>query len=278
MNLLRLAELFVIKYAVSAENLENSVRADIHQLWKFPNENFNILRVCAESNPKNPKTDDDVKAIKGFKFCQQLLTMIDYMKVHMKSMPLGQMREILLTIVNLIQENIHLKFKEETSIQFPHVSELIFQMIGVKTKHDRKVRDEQFGKAKTGLSRILSLSLTMLEKLEKLEMMDPSKFNFTDLDQKLPERFIPQRAPLSVYDIVDFIRQHGLEYGISNKEDWETVFTNDPELRERMTTVINAINRGLSPKDSFFVKTEIAKILKEFKERKFTNEQEFEDA
>lgn len=293
MRILRLAELLVLKHAAMspADHLEISLRADIHQLWRLPNELFNILSACAQAEPAHPKTKEDAKAIEGFKFCKQLISMIDHLKSKMDTIPLGEIREVLLNTVNLIQKHISLKFDEKgkvsekgekSHVQFPHVSELIFQMVHAGTVHGRKQRDEQFGKAKTGLSRILSLSTTMLEKIEKLEMIVPEKFTYkqvtnVDIDQPLPERFVAQPAPLSVYDIVDFIRQHGPEYGITTTEDWGTVFRDDPQFQQQMARVIHAINSGKVPKDSTAVKDLIGRILTDHEERKSTNVREFED-
>lgn len=291
MRIARLAELFVSKYADhnndSLKRLEGEIRSNIHVLWKFPNELFNILSACAKSEPKHPKNADQVKAITGFKFCQQLLAMIDYMQANRDTISLSQLKEILSQIINLIKINIHLKFDasgkpsnkgEISEVQFPHVAELIFEMIPVRTKQDRVIRDQQFGKAKTGLSRILSFSLSMLEKLSKLEMLVPEQFDATQFNQEdiSAKRFIPQRVSLSIHDLIDFIRQHGQEYGISTTEDWETLFLDDPKLKEQMTTVINAINRGHYPKDASEIKMQIAEILRNHEERKITNAPIFE--
>ena len=284
MQILKIANLLVLKHANSgADALEKSLRANIHSLWRFPNDEklFNVLGACAHSSPTNAKTPEEKKAIEGFKFCQQLLSMIDYLKSNQDTVPLGEIREVLLHIINLIQENIHKHQEGGRAVQFPHVSELIFQMIPAKTVHERKKRDEQFGKAKTGLSRIQSLAATMLSQIEKLEVIVPEKFTYKevtdiDRDQKMPDRFTPQRAPLSVYNIVDFIRQHGLSYFLPDQEAWQVAITDDPELKEQMTTVINAVNRGHLPKDGAEVKAQISKILKDYAERRMNNTPELE--
>ena len=279
MQILKIANLLVLKHANSGANaLEKSLRANIHSLWRFPNDEklFNILSACAQANPTNAKTPEEKKAVDGFKFCQQLLSMIDYLKSNQDTVPLGEIREVLLHVISLIQENIHKHQEEGRTIQFPHVSELIFQMIPAKTVHERTRRDQQFGKAKTGLSRIQSLASTMLEQIEKLEVMVPEKFTYKevtdiDRDQKVPERFSPQRAPLSVYDIIDFIRQHGLSYFLPDQEAWQIAITDDPILKDQMTTVINAVNRGHNPRDDAGVKAQVQKILKEYAERRINN-------
>jgi hypothetical protein len=153
------------------------------------------------------------------------------------------------------------------------VSELIFQLTPIATKHQVKLRNDLYSKARNGLFRILSLSSTMLDEIKQLEVMAPEKFthdNFTDVDinQENPIRFTPQRAPLSNYDIIDFIRQYGDDYGISGTEDWELALRNDNELKQEMTTVINALNRGHTPRDNASVKEQIAQILKKHEERR----------
>lgn len=281
MRILRLAELFVLKHATaSSSDLENSVRADIHMLWQYPNKFHNILKACAEADAKGAKTSDEVKAVEGFKFCQEILSMVDYIQANRDKIGVGELREVLLRLVQMIKDHMRASFDmngkisekgEKSAVQFPHVQELIFQMFPSSKKNERKIRDEQYNKAKTGLSRIMSLASTMIDKLSKLEMIAPEKFTHVlpnDVDVKVPDRFIPQRGILSIYDIVDFIRQHGDEYGIPTTEDWGTVFTNDPQLKEQMTTVINAINRGHAPRDAANVKAEIANILKGFNARK----------
>ena len=226
-----------------------------------------------KKNPKNPKNIYEERAVEGFKFCNELLSMIDYMQAKVDNISFGEMREVLTLVVNLIKSNIK---KYDSSIQFQHVSDLIFEIVPSSTKNSRVIRDQQFAKAKTGLSRILSLSLTMLEDLSKLEISNPDKFEYKnvsdiDIDDTLPKRFKPQRANLSIYDIIDFIYQHGDLYGINSKDEWEIVFRDDPELTQDITTVINAVNRGHVPRAYYYIKEEITKALNNHKKRKSSN-------
>jgi hypothetical protein len=254
---------------ISPNILEKNIRNEVHTLWRYPNELFTILAACSQAEPSGGKSLEEIKAISGSRFCREVLSIIDFLQIHRDDLPLGEMREALVNLISLIKENLGKKFGgESSSIQFPHVSELIFQMIPVRSKQDRVYRDQQFGKAKTGLSRIMGLAISMSEKMDRLEAIAPEKFSGIDIDHPLPERFKPQRAPLSIHDIVDFIRQHGDEYGVQSQDDWSLALTNDHQLKEQMTTVINAINRGHVPKDGKMVKEEIARIIKAFKERK----------
>lgn len=293
MRLARLARIYEWKYKLAATpaELENSVRRKIIVLWTYPNKTFGILRACADSGAAKPKDANERKAVAGYQFCKELMSMIDYLKSNWLNIDLGELREVLTNIVHLIHNNKDMKFgpdgqpsekAEASSIQFPHVSELIFQLIPTSKKHDIKLRNEQYGKARTGLARILSFAVSILDELNELERVSPEKFKYeqktdVDIDERLPERFTPQRAPLAENDIIDFIRQHGNEYGISSHENWGTVFMDDPQLKEEMTTVINALNRGRYPRGAADVKMQIAEILKRHEERKSSNAPLFED-
>jgi hypothetical protein len=296
MSIIKLAELFVLKckLAGSSDDLEGALRKKIDMLWTYPNKTFNILKACAESNASSPKNDLEKAAVAGYKFCKEVLEIVEWLKQNKANLNLGEIRETVIYLLDLINtnKNINLSSSQYAGVQFPHVSELIFQLIPIKTKSDIKLRNDQFSKAKTGLSRVLSVALDMMDDISKLEIMVPEKFTVTnlphtDLDSDLPERFKPQRAPLSQHDILDFIRQHGEDYGISSKEDWELVFDKSPSLKDKITTIINYINR--SKKDhkgkplfehyeSYDMKVLISEILKEVKQIKSTNAYLFEDS
>jgi hypothetical protein len=289
MSLLKVAKYITIKYGAGedAERLEASIRSSISMLWVLANEKFSILAACADANPKKPTSPNDTKAVAGAKFCKQLLTLINYLQVHRKDISLVDLQKALSEIVELIDTHKDVKINDKgkisdkgkaEEIQFPHVSELIFNIMPHSTVRDRAIRDQQYPKARTGLSRILSVSLTMLQNISQLEVAAPQKFEGDTEDNKaLPDRFSPQRGSLSVYDIISFIREHGDEYGLSSLEDWTTVFRDDPKLKEEMTTVINAVNRGHLPLGSADIKMEIARILKEYEQRKSTNATLFEE-
>lgn len=263
MRLARLRLLYAYKYKIATDPaaLEAAVRAQIAVLWDIPNKTHNILKACADSGASKPTTPKEVLAMQGYSFCKKLLSVIDYIKVHQRDIPLDTLKQALATIVKSIMDH-----KEGS--KFPSVNELIYIIYPTPKKHDVKQRDGQLGKASTGLSRILSTSLSMLEDLKELS---------GDVSKPMAERFEPARAPLSESDIIDFIRQYGDQYGISSTEDWGTAFRDDPVLKEQITTVINALNRGHSPKDAATVKMQIAEILKNHEERKSSNAPLFED-
>jgi hypothetical protein len=159
-------------------------------------------------------------------------------------------------------------------VQFQIVSDAIDAISSAGTKPERDLRDTKRTKAKAGLARILSKTIELLEKMQKLEVVAPEKFKVskTDVDiSTLPSRITPQRAPLSRHDIVDFIRQYGPEYGILSLEDWTLIFDSNPHMKEEMTTVINALNRGEYPVNAHEMKSYINSILSNYRSLHQTN-------
>ncbi len=286
MRIIRLAEWFAVKYADVSADQEKSVRKDIGKLWDMFHKQFPVLEMLVQSSPSKPKNPHEKKAVAGHKFLKELGVMIDHLNKN-SNIELLRLKEALHLIVKLIEDNRKASFDSdgklsETSaeqlvpVQFPHVAALLFEVFNIGSKNDRRARDAQQAKARTGLSRILSLSLSMIDALNDIEMLSPEKFETKD--QYLPEevntdeaaegnRFRPQRGALSTYDIIDFLRQHGDQYGVENRDDWTKLFFNDPVLKEEITTVINALNRGHNPIDSVSVKMQIDDILRRHKER-----------
>lgn len=290
MRLLKLAQLLQHKYKV-ASDVDQEVlilRGQIVSLHKAL-KNHNIIIACAESDAKNPKNPYEQAAVKGFQFCKDVVSIINYIFINRNELSLFDVREALLSLVGLIKDNLNVKFNKsgkpfkggdeslfDELVQFAHVSELIRLMVSSKTKYDRKLRDQQYNKAKTGFSKILSIAISMIEIINKIKIKDPTKLvpseeSFISKDIDLPERFVPQRAALSENAINKFLMEHGAEYGINSQEDWRTVFEDNQPLKERMTTIINAINRGYPSINYGGIKEEISEILEKAKEAKKTN-------
>lgn len=289
MKLIRLGDLFSIKYKVAANaaDVEASVRKKIPMLWNYPNKLFNILKACADADVSKAKVPLEHKAAAGNKFCRNVLALVNYISDNKDTISVGELREKLLQLVKLIEDNKDLKIGptgrpsikgEDPTVQFPHVSALIHALFPVSRKHEIEVRKGLQNKARTGLSRILSFSLDMLKDLQDLELVAPEKFTYqtTENIDKETERFVPQRAMLSNYDIVDFIRQYGRDYGLNSKDDWEVVVGNNPQLKEELTTVINARNRGQFAANDWMVREEIARILREHQESQQATTPHFE--
>jgi hypothetical protein len=260
----RLWQFLAIKYKVAedASHLEASLRNKIDALYNVVHKSHSILEWCANSDVKKAESDREVQARKGFEFCRKVVNIVDYLKANRNDISFADITDALLALTNVIDEN---KVVEGSNVQFANVSELIFTGFPTATKYDRKIRDDQFGKMRTGLSRLMSIALDMVKDLEKLDPHEPEE---TDPIAADPTRFKPQRVPLSVYNIIDFIRQHGSEFGIEDRDDWGLVMENNPELKEKMSHIINMSTRGGIPKNDPWildVKNEITKTLQNMK-------------
>jgi hypothetical protein len=263
----RLAQLLENKYKLSlggsTAQEEQLVRKTIDSLvnWYSKTEPI-IMRLALDKNLISGTADTpEEKSIKaGHKFCLKLHSLIEDLDNMKQKTPLAQVGQQLMRITDLIGANVSFI---DAKGKFPSVNDLIFATFRSGTKFERdKIRDTQYQKASKVLERIYSLSITMLKEIKKLTS-DPSI--------AIPERFEGARKPLSVYDIIKFIRLHGEKYGISSREDWGVVMENDPQLRKEMTTVINALNSGHTPKDPTNVMAQIAPILERYRMKQQTN-------
>lgn len=285
--MIRVARKMEIKYAADAAHEEKLLREKIRSLYSWL-EKYPVVRRSGFSGMSKPKTDRERMAIKGQDFCRDVVTMVDYLQSKDQEINLGEVREVLLNLISLMKEHIG---SEDEKVQFPEVAETVYYINMLSGNKKREHIKEESAQARRGLARIFNISIGMLEDLRKLEIMVPEKFTHSistevDINAPLPERITPQRRMLSVYDIVDFIRMYGDDYGLSSRDDWGKVFTDNPELMERMTTVINTINRTpkhpktgkpmFSPKDAGIVKAEIEEILRISREKKENNVGVFE--
>jgi hypothetical protein len=229
-------------------DMEHAVRNQLDVLWNLPNKLFNILRICADSNASSAKTEHEQKALKGYHFCYNLVRIIDYLKAHRDTVSLTEIKDGLESVLELINaEQPH----------FENVSALIFEMLPSGKKYDRKIRDQEYAKARKGLSRITSVAMTILDSLEKLGE-----------GSEMGNRFKPEGAKLSQSEIMGFIRQHGDSYGIPDLETWSKLLNADPELEKELTKVIHALLRGRVPRDGERVKSIIEHIKKRPEEDK----------
>lgn len=269
MKIYRLAKLYTAKYkfAHNLHNLEQSIRKKISILWNYPHKLFPILQACAQAGVSKPKGDYEKSVVAGYKFCKNLLEYIDYLKEHQDSLSLNDIKTGLESIVDLInKENI--SSSTLVPVQFPNVSNLIFELIPISKKHDVKLKNEQYSKAKTGITRILGLSIDLIKELKELPVELDSELEDVSTESPSANYISPQRAPLSEYDIIDFIRQHGEEYNIPSRDTWDLIFMDNPTLKQEMTTVINALNRGHVPINQDLVKMQINDILLQHKQHK----------
>lgn len=253
MYLVRLADYLERKYQLNSlamSSIETNIRNGLDSLWNIPNKAFNILRACADADASNPKNQQEELAVKGFQFCQQVVGIVDYLKANRTTLPLKTIKKGLEEILALIKSNM------SGELQFPHVSELIFQIMPYGSKHDRKIRDQEYAKARKGLSRLTSISISLLSDVNKLGGAVNNE----------AERFEPIGAKLSNQEIMAFIRQYGTAYGIPDLATWSLVLNADPELEKELTKTVHALLRGHSPINTSSVKSAVLGIINQYHE------------
>jgi hypothetical protein len=266
MRIVKLAELLEHKYKVAAStaDLEAMVRKYIDRLYEVVHKQFPILYEIFDSGASKPKDEREEFGIKGYQFIHALVDEINkLMEVHNTiSMPLLQSK--LAGIANLIDENLQVKSLSGSlgNSQFPHVEEIvrIIRPIGghkAKQTWVQRSVDNDVKKAREGLKRIKSIVTTMLNDLAKMGMA------------KIPHggRFEAQRQPLSVYDIIKFIRLYGGKFGIEDKEDWNQVFDDDPKFLEDMTSVVYAADRARTAREYENVRNMVLEALRRHREK-----------
>lgn len=267
-----------IKYAATdLEKNEAAIRRSILDLWNITtNKTYGeVLRACAEAGISGASTPKEKSAERGYEFVKGLLNTIDVMKTNLNEIDFKTLRAKLKEIIASIEEQIEPGVKG--SVDFPDVTNLIFFLVPARNKHEAEnFKKTQYGKVRTGLTRIHSMAKSMLSQLNKFEGLPSAEDPTKAYRHHQQPRLVPQRAPLSVYDIVPFIRQYGIEYGIRGEKDWEIAFRDDPEFKEEITTVINAVNRGKIPNNEQAVKMEIARVIRNHEARMATNQRAFE--
>lgn len=260
MRTVKLAKFLAHKYtvAVSTADLEVMVRKQIDTLYGYINGTYKALRDCAMADASNPTNEQEELAVKGHRFCKQLVTIVDYLKKNRNDIPMPELQSALVRLSTLIDENLKIK----GDVQFPQISALVWEMIPmggqkVKPAYVEKVRKEMANKVRHGIMRLKSVATTMLDQLEQMGMASsPAKGRFT-----------AERTSLDLYDVIKFIRTYGPQYGIQDEGDWEIVFRNDPQFLQDMTTVIYAKERAHTPREEEQVKAKALQALRDHRAR-----------
>jgi hypothetical protein len=260
MRIARLADLMAHKYKVAAStaDLEMSVRKHIDTLYDYAHKAYDILETCANAGAAKPTNEQEEQAVAGYEFCKALVSIIDYLKKERNNIPMSKLQRAFVDIAKLIDTNLAV----QGPVQLPHVSALIWEMIPlsqkVKPAYVDKIRKEKANKARHGIARIKSVVTTALDEMGKMGM---------SIETGIGGRFEPQRTSLDMYDIINFIRRFGGQYGIEDEGDWETVFRNDPQFLQDMTTVINAKQRARTAVEDEQVKAIILQALRDHRAR-----------
>jgi len=148
------------------------------------------------------------------------------------------------------------------------VRNFIHDSIRVTKESERNYRERVKSKFETILYRLSSI----LEKQAKILQV------FLPKDKPLAGGMItPERKQLSKDKLLFFSRTPAAKfYGLDSLEVLERVIFYD-DLREKLTTLINAIDRGHIPIDGYEIKSATREIMESFKNRDTTNAKEFDE-
>jgi hypothetical protein len=143
---------------------------------------------------------------------------------------------------------------------------------------DKNTRDRVFAQFNKKLS---SIHYTLKDRVVKeLQKLLPKEVK--ENKEELTENLGKQRERLSRDKLKFFADSIGLDYGLGDIDVLEKVLSYD-DLREKLTTVINAISRGKVSKFDSELREDIEDIMIQFKEKeklnnkKYFDEEEYEE-
>jgi hypothetical protein len=162
------------------------------------------------------------------------------------------------------------------------VNDLLTIMYQIKNDPDRSVRNNirtafrghSEAAIKHHLSRFedsVTRSFSLLQKAGSyLQKLDPEAMVHGG-------SISPQRGDLTSQEILTFVQRTPTfkSFGLDSMEIIEKILQ-DPELKSLLTTVINAVNRGVVPADGFAMQTAAAKIKARLDQKNSTNQLFFE--
>lgn len=246
MRLTRLADLWTVKYnlqsqAATLEDIVNQVKRNLINAY--------TLYVNADK-AKEPILQ--MLADAGEPFSKSLVRSMEEIVAGIDTLSLVQ----LFNRVNAILDSINVMKKT------PEVRDFIHNSVRARTEAERNHRERIKSKLEMVISRISGI-------LEK-EARVLRKF----LPKEVPLAggvVEPQRMQLSKEKLLMFMRTPAAQrYGLDNI-DVVTRLLSYPELREKITTLINSVDRGFYPLDGPEVAAEAAEIKRIYDERQKTN-------
>lgn len=212
-------------------DVEAKIRNSLDILWNIPNKLFNVIKECAEAAPAHPEGEHEEEAVRGARFCKQVMSIVDTLKAKRDTLSLSEIRRGLETLQSLIHKN---RVHKEDEKSFPHVIALIFEMVPHGKKYERRLRDQYYQKARKGFSRMNSIIKDILDYMNKVG----------GSSEETAPRFENEPTPLSIPEIEKFIRMHGDTYGIPDMATWSLALDTDPSLEAPLRKLVHALDRG----------------------------------
>ena len=148
------------------------------------------------------------------------------------------------------------------------VRNFIHDSIRANKESERNYREHLKSKFELIISRISSILEKQAKSLQSLIKLENPELKDLNIDG---ERVIPQHRELSKDKILNFIRTPAAQsYGLDSLDTMTQVLSY-PDLRDKITVMINAIDRGHTPINGPEVKSEVEEIMKYFNDRQQTN-------
>jgi enoyl reductase-like protein len=248
MKIHRLAPVFELKYglkslAASTKETLNQVKKDLvnaYTLYVSQRSKEPVLQILA--NIKEP-------------FSKKLVSSMEEMVANIDNLSASD----LFQQVNDMLSHIHLMKEDKGS----KVRNFIHDSVRVTKESEKNYREHIKSKFEVIVSRLSSILAKQAKALQTL-----SGLGNTPLSGGAVE---PQRKELSKDKILMFMRTPAAQsYGLDSLEIMARVLSY-PDLKEKITTIINAVDRGHTPIDGPEVKAAAAEIMKVFNERQQTN-------
>ena len=148
------------------------------------------------------------------------------------------------------------------------VRNFIHDSVRVNKESEKNYREHVKSKFEVAIARISSILEKQARVLQSLIRLENPEDEAPGLEGGAVE---PQRKELSKDKLLTFMRSPAAQnYGLDSLDTLTRILTY-PDLKEKITTIINAVDRGHSPIDGPDVRMAVAEIMKIFNDRQQTN-------
>lgn len=239
----RVAQLLELKYNLKAEGAPldyiNDIKRDI----------INCYNLYLNSDKaKDPILQ--MLANNGEPFSKELVSSFEDLVANLNEYSLEQIFNRIRKIINMIAD---LKMNPQNPVR-----SFIHDSVRVTKESERNYREHLKSKFENV---IVNISGILEKKLKVLQKFVPNSDNLSEYS------FEPRKKELSKARIYRFIKNQadisGV-YGLDSLEAFERLLFY-PDLKNRITTLINAVDRGKIPQDGPEVKSSINEIMKDFR-------------
>jgi hypothetical protein len=241
----RIAQLLELKYNLKSEG--NSLSSLISNIKR---DIINCYNLYINSNKaKDPVLQ--MLADRGEPFCKRLISLIEDIIANIDTYSFKTLLFKMNEVVEMIGE---MKNSRSNSVR-----SFIHDSIRVTKESEKNYREHVKSKFEMNILRIFSIfekSVKSIQRFKNYQIDDLKEYSFD-----------PKRKELSKARIYRFIQNQSdiaSLYGINDLDTFEKLLFY-PDLKNKITTIINAVDRGQIPKDGPEVKKSITEIMEAFR-------------